>query len=326
MMDSKVKLSIIIPIYNGEDYIYRCVNSLLNQTKAVDEIIIVNDNSTDNTDSICKELSRQYSNIIYVLSDGHGVSAARNKGISVANGDIIGFCDIDDVEKTTMSEIVKNHFEDKLDTKIFITGYERVVCEGESFTHQKIFAKREGCWQKNELIKHSIYDHRIGGFVFNKFFRAEMFETNKFDTSLSHSEDMEFLVRTMMVCNRNEIYVSKSITYKYIINKKSVTNDVSRMFDPDSHELRFNQTFFKILDDMGTNQNIEKYVFYKIFVFSLSIITFYQIPIECEIILKKMIKQNLHYFIVLFYLEPITNIKNVIKLIFRVRRNHLFKW
>ena len=94
------KLSIIVPVYNGEKTIKRAIDSLLKQTVEVD-IIVVNDGSTDNTESVVKTYSN--SNIHYYYKKNGGISDARNFGISKVNTEFFGFLDSDDYVKEDMA-------------------------------------------------------------------------------------------------------------------------------------------------------------------------------------------------------------------------------
>lgn len=89
-------ISIIIPVYNVEKYLEKCVNSVLSQSYNNLEVILVNDGSTDNSLSICEKLSQTDKRIKVINQKNSGLSAARNRGISVASADIIGFIDSDD--------------------------------------------------------------------------------------------------------------------------------------------------------------------------------------------------------------------------------------
>ena len=91
-----VKISIIIPVYNGEKYLRRCIDALTHQSLIDIEIIIVNDGSTDNTSAIAHELERTDNRIIVVDKENEGVSIARNTGLNIARGEWIAFSDVDD--------------------------------------------------------------------------------------------------------------------------------------------------------------------------------------------------------------------------------------
>ncbi len=91
-----IKVSVIVPVYNTEEYLEKCLNSLINQTLKEIEIICVNDGSTDNSGKILKEYAKQYSNIRVLEQQNLKQGAARNKGVNAAKGEYIGYVDSDD--------------------------------------------------------------------------------------------------------------------------------------------------------------------------------------------------------------------------------------
>ena len=91
------RLSIIVPVYNVEKYIHSCINSILNQHFSDFELILVDDGSTDNCGKICDEYASSDKRVRIIHQENGGVSAARNKGIDVSQGEIIGFVDSDDI-------------------------------------------------------------------------------------------------------------------------------------------------------------------------------------------------------------------------------------
>ena len=95
-----IVVSVIIPVYNADKFLERCVNSLLSQTLASCEFIFVNDGSTDASLSILQQFQQKDPRIRLVNQENKGVSDARNAGLKIANGDYIGFVDADDfIEK-----------------------------------------------------------------------------------------------------------------------------------------------------------------------------------------------------------------------------------
>lgn len=90
------KVSVVIPVYNGEKYLGECLYSVVNQTLSDVEIIVVNNASCDNSDNIIKEFLSKYPNIKYFFQENKGVSSARNKGIENSNGEFLYFLDSDD--------------------------------------------------------------------------------------------------------------------------------------------------------------------------------------------------------------------------------------
>ena len=88
-----VKVSVIIPVYNAEQYVQRCIDSALHQTLREIEIIVVNDGSTDRTAQLCNSYDDK--RITVINSENNGPATARNQGIDAASGDYIGFMDSD---------------------------------------------------------------------------------------------------------------------------------------------------------------------------------------------------------------------------------------
>ena len=115
-----VKVSIIVPIFNAETKLRRCINSILSQTFSDFELILVNDGSTDSSDVICKESCKKDKRIRYYRKENTGASDTRNYGIKRASGEYIAFSDADDwVEPNWLSSMVENI----LDTDLVIQGY-----------------------------------------------------------------------------------------------------------------------------------------------------------------------------------------------------------
>ena len=105
-MDYSGKVSVIIPVYNSEKYIEKCINSVLAQTYQNYEIIVINDGSKDNSGKIMEQLQDKYPDKIkYIEQENMGVAKTRNKGIEIATGDYIAFMDNDDyIEKKPIAE------------------------------------------------------------------------------------------------------------------------------------------------------------------------------------------------------------------------------
>ena len=130
-MDNK-KFSIIVPVYNAEKYIEKCVKSILAQTYKNWELIIVNDGSTDHTDDICRYLHDQERRIQYIIKKNEGVSKARNVGVNVARGDILLFVDADDWVEPDMLEMIADAWQPETDLLMFgyyeARGSQKDVC------------------------------------------------------------------------------------------------------------------------------------------------------------------------------------------------------
>ncbi|TKZ29207.1 glycosyltransferase family 2 protein, partial [Brachyspira catarrhinii] len=108
-MNNNMKISVIVPSYNSERYISRCLNSLINQTYKNLEIIIIDDYSTDNSCKIIEEFQKKYNNIIFLKNEENKKTfETRRIGMEAATGDYIGFCDADDFHEPYSFEYLLN--------------------------------------------------------------------------------------------------------------------------------------------------------------------------------------------------------------------------
>lgn len=119
------EVSVIVPVYNTEKYLERCLNSILNQTYSDYEIILVNDGSKDNSLEICNNYKSKHNNIIVIDKENGGLSSARNAGIEIAKGKYITFIDSDDYIAPTMIEDLHNEITNS-GSDIVITKYKEV--------------------------------------------------------------------------------------------------------------------------------------------------------------------------------------------------------
>ena len=100
------KISIIVPVYNVEQYLERCVESLMNQSYKNIEILLINDGSTDNSGKLCDEIAKRDSRIAVYHKENGGLSDARNYGVDKATADFVGFVDSDDYVDEDMYEVL----------------------------------------------------------------------------------------------------------------------------------------------------------------------------------------------------------------------------
>ena len=134
-----MKLSIIVPIYKVEQYLCKCVDSLINQDlpSGVYEIILVDDGSPDRCGEICDEYAASHSNVKVIHRENGGLSAARNSGVDVAQGQYIQFVDSDDyLEPNVLGNLVRKMEEDELDILRF--NYQNVDEEYKIFEPYKV--------------------------------------------------------------------------------------------------------------------------------------------------------------------------------------------
>ena len=113
------KISVIVPVYNVEKYLRKCIESILNQTFREFELILVDDGSTDSSGKICDEYALKDSRIKVIHKENGGASSARNAGLDVAKGEYIGFVDSDDwIEMDMYGELYRLIKENNTDISV----------------------------------------------------------------------------------------------------------------------------------------------------------------------------------------------------------------
>lgn len=216
-------LSVIIPAYNVEKYIERCLNSLLDQNLKEIEIIVIDDGSTDKTSEICLEISKNNKNIVYRKVKNGGCSFARNLGISMAKGKYIAFLDSDDwVDKEMYMDMVEKAEEKRAD--VVICGFKKLNENMEILSEVRIFEKKS----KDEYT-----DCTTEWFASpcNKIYRREILENNniKFLLDIYTGEDMFFNFVTFFY-SENIVSIDKPY-YNYFMNQNSVSNNYKNRTD-----------------------------------------------------------------------------------------------
>lgn len=174
-----MKVSIIVPVYNMEFYIERCLKSLVNQTLQDIEIIVVDDGSTDKSEIIIKQMQKVYGNIIYLKKENGGQATARNMALKIAQGEYVGFVDSDDWVDIDMYE---NMYLLASENK-----YDIVICNTvDEYQGYQVFHRQS-----------DVGKFRKCGSVCNKIFRRELIGTVKFPVGLWY-EDLCFGVKMLM--------------------------------------------------------------------------------------------------------------------------------
>lgn len=215
-------ISIIVPIYNVERYLPKCIESLMAQTYADIEIILVDDGSPDGCPAICDKYARKDERIVVIHQKNSGVSAARNAGLDIAHGEYIGFVDPDDWVAPEMYEgmLAAMHQEQ---TDMAICGYDYYDEAG------NVDEKRRYPVKPNELITQKEVMHRFADMppsirhgVWNKLFKNNLLHTMKFIEGLHSSEDVFFL-------NEYVLKIKKAVIvhqpyYKNLVRQGSATH------------------------------------------------------------------------------------------------------
>lgn len=200
------KISIIVPIYNSEKTLIRCVESLLNQTYTDIEVILVDDGSKDHSLEICRSYKNKDSRIQVIHKKNGGVSSARNIGLDAANGTYVMFCDSDDwVEDDWCETMLKSYVPGAL----VMCGY---------YCHHKDYVQCVGEEVKsNRILKENfLLTKPIAGFApWNKlYYRAEIVKNNiRFPENISLGEDQLFVWRYLCQMNNDIVYCKKPLNH-----------------------------------------------------------------------------------------------------------------
>lgn len=216
-MDKKV--SIIIPAYNAENHINKCIFSVINQSYKNIEIILVNNGSTDNTLNICMQWAKKDSRIKILDQKNKGVSNARNQGIKQAIGEYIVFVDSDDYLQDNSVEILYNHIENK--------DIDVVYCDYYNVTKKEIIACEEILDYKvyhaqdiSIVIRNMFGGGRYYSSIWRGIYKKSIIDEKELRfKQMKYAEDLLYNIEYLINCNNIEIISDK--LYCYVQNNDS---------------------------------------------------------------------------------------------------------
>ena len=217
-------VSIVIPVYNSEKYISRCLDSITNQTYDNLEIILINDGSTDNSIEICLDYKEKDKRIIVVNKSNGGVSSTRNQGIDCATGKYIQFVDSDDYINLDMTENLVYAIE-KYDVDLVLCGVNHIS----SNTNDSDLYRNVGDFLLKDFLSNSLdsISSTSMGAVWNKLYKLSKIKDNKirFEEDINYSEDCIFNYDYFK--KSTSIYVLKDKLYNY---DQSDLNALTKVF------------------------------------------------------------------------------------------------
>lgn len=210
-----IKISVVVPVYNGEKYLKRCINSIIGQTFNNWELILINDGSTDLSGVICDNYKNIDRRIRVIHTRNKGVSSARNTGIDFASGDFITFIDCDDwIEKDFFEMAVKSI--KILNVDILITGF---VFENKGYSRNIFKGKKKEILKKIDVQKEFFKQEKFNWTVYDKFFEKKVVKNFKFNTNFKIGEDMLFCWQ--VINSIDKIGYSPLYKYHYDISASS---------------------------------------------------------------------------------------------------------
>lgn len=211
-------ISVIIPVYNVEQYISKCLDSVVNQTMKDIEIIVVNDGTKDNSERVIKEYEKNYNNIKYVVKENGGLSDARNYGVKYATGKYIAFLDSDDYLDVNLF----NNLKECIDKDFDIIKYKMVIVDENENEIERvdgpIFDRKSGTEAFNELCYKDVMMQPAWLYLYRKQF------WDKYNFSYPVGKLHEDFARTSLIMLKAQSVCSVDYYgYYYVQSSTSIT-------------------------------------------------------------------------------------------------------
>ena len=228
-------ISVIVPIYNVENYLEKCINSIINQSYNNLEIILVDDGSTDNCGIICDMYKEIDNRIIVIHKSNGGLSSARNVGLDISKGDLISFVDSDDYIEKTFLEELKNNM-DKYKSDISVCNYYRV--KNNNLTIGIINNNEdEYVLTDKDKFENIVNNYRVC--VWNKLYKKSIFKNIRFPDGRIFEDRYvicDILNEAMAISYFNKplyyyVYRSNSIVNKYDLNYIDIINAYNKQIE-----------------------------------------------------------------------------------------------
>lgn len=256
-MKNNPLVSIVVPVYNVEKYLVKCLDSLVNQTYKNTEIIIVNDGSTDGSLDIIQKYAQEDSRILIVNKVNGGLASARNAGVSVSKGEYIWHVDSDDyAELSALSKMVTYALVKNAD--IVVTGY---YCENENYQNTgKRSSRYTGELSGNEALA-LMFKMKIGGEVWSKLYKRELYVRGNIKQNELYSEVEDILLNYQMFSCATRVCFLDTYTMHHIYREHSYSFGAKQILFRKNHH----QGILSILKDNFISLEVEKAYCYFLF-------------------------------------------------------------
>lgn len=277
-------ISIIIPIYNVEKYLKRCLDSVVNQSYKNLDIILVDDGSTDKSGIICDEYSKKDDRIRVIHKKNGGLSDARNTGLELVQGEYIGFVDSDDLINVDMYKIMINQILiNKADLAIckFVKFYDKNANEIIEMSKQNIsnynFSKNTACVDRENALRECLSTKKFSVSAWSKLYKKAIFNDLVFPYK-TEMEDFAVIIDIILKCNKI-LLINEQLYYYYqrtnsIINSRFKKSDldlekifvrnvdlVDRFFPKIHNQAKTNLTahYFYVIDKIVKYDDFDEY-------------------------------------------------------------------
>lgn len=291
------KVSVIVPVYNVEKYLKKCLNSLVNQTLQEIEILVVNDGSSDSSQKIIDDFQANYPLKIKAFNKQNGgLSDARNFGLNHAMAEFIGFVDSDDEVTETMFEEMYS-LAMKHSAEMVICNLQKVDEEGN--VTQKL-TQIPNMPEKIELKNNFSVFSDLSYFACNKLFKAELFAHHRFKVGV-HFEDIQLIPQLLLDCT--VIAQTQNYHYQYLERKDSISKTHTEkglhiLQAVEDVEVYFNQS--KYSDKKKEMKNFQILEGVYTFLAYLAFVKEEELHLKMSSELKKFMKKNKVAFVDIF--------------------------
>ena len=231
------KISIIVPVYNVENYLERCVESILKQTYTNFELLLVNDGSTDQSGDLCDQLALRDQRIRVIHKENGGLSAARNTGIDHASSDLIGFIDSDDYIDEDMYETLYRQLRES-NADLSMCGHYDVFHQ---IPEKQVSEIKTWNLSSEEAIKMVMEAKVLSVTAVNKLYKKELFNHLKFEVG-KIAEDAFIMIRLLDQCQK--VVATNEKKYYYVHRENSITTQ------------KFSLKFLNVIEAYEQNANI----------------------------------------------------------------------
>lgn len=241
------KLSIVVPVYNVEEYLEKCIESILNQSFKNFELILINDGSTDKSSLICDKFAEEYDNVVVIHQKNLGVSEARNTGLDIVNGDYITFVDSDDWidEKLyfTLIDIIERNDLDLIEFGYCCVSNEEVI---------NVVSDGDGCGD-NILALERLLDGKSSNVLWNKIYKKNLFDGLRFPKDRIY-EDGYLMYKLFFRCNK---YMFTDIKGYYHLKRDNSIMELQKKYSIKNLDgLYVKQERYEFLKDNICNKKI----------------------------------------------------------------------
>ncbi|WP_052130322.1 glycosyltransferase family 2 protein [Ureibacillus sinduriensis] len=234
-----VDISVIVPVYNVENYLDNCITGILAQSYSNFELILVNDGSLDNSSSICKGYEKQDDRIKLIHQDNQGSGAARNRGLDIAKGKYIYFCDADDYMEPTLLE--ENYLlAEKYEANMVIFGYCDKIIRKNEFDFIPRTNKKELLNSKEDFRKKfgQLFNNGVMYTVWNKLYKKDYLNMHNYRFG-NERVGQDTIFNYNIYKNIDKVYINDGIYYHYLVGR---ANSAVNKYRQDRFRLRYEES------------------------------------------------------------------------------------